>query len=134
MALRPHPGLGHGHGRPSELAQQGEEGAFFHILNRFHYRMVDGLAWPLYAFPVASFVTGFLLLSGRGWTRLAHTGVGLLALGWSAWWLREHLAWWASPAAYVAVACLILWTPAASRWYGRRPPSRPGSPDNSPPV
>lgn len=104
----------------SELGQQGDEGAIFHILNRFHYRMVDGLAWPLFGFPLVSFVTGFLLLTRRAWTRIVHTVVGALAIAWSAWWLRNDLSWWFSAAAYVAIACLILWTPAASRWYTRR--------------
>lgn len=104
-----------------QLATTGQEGGLFHILQRFNYRMLDGLAWPLFGFPVASFVTGLLLLVRRSWTRLLHTGLGLAALGWSAFWLRDHLLWWVSAALYVAVACLLLWTPAANRWYGRRP-------------
>lgn len=103
----------------AELGQQGQEGALFHLLNRFHYRMVDGLAWPLFGFPAVSLVTGFLLLSGRAWTRIAHSIVGVLAIGWSAWWLRDDLAWWFSSTCYVAIACLMLWTPAATRWFSR---------------
>lgn len=103
----------------ADLGQQGAEGGLFHILNRFNYRLVDGLAWPLFGFPLLSLVTGFLILSGRAWTRIAHTAVGVLALSWSAWWLRDDLAWWFAPACYVAIACLILWTPAATRWFAR---------------
>lgn len=103
----------------ADLGQQGAEGGLFHILNRFNYRLVDGLAWPLFGFPLLAVVTGFLLLSGRAWTRIAHTALGVLALGWAAWWLREDLTWWISPACYVAFACLVLWTPAVTRWYTR---------------
>lgn len=104
-----------------QLDTTGSEGGLFHILQRFNYRMLDGLAWPLFGFPVASFVTGLLLLVRRPWTRLLHTGLGVVALGWSAFWLRDDLLWWVSPALYVAIGCLLLWTPAANRWYGRRP-------------
>lgn len=102
-----------------QLANTGEEGGLFHILKRFHYRMLDGLAWPLFGFPVASFVTGLLLLVRRPWSRLLHTGLGVAALAWSAFWLRDSLLWWVSPAVYVVVGCLLLFTPAANRWYGR---------------
>ncbi len=99
------------------FAEVNDNGALFHILNRFNYRMIDGLAVPLYLFPLASIVTGFLLLSRRPWTRTLHTAVGAAALAWSAWWLREDLLWWFSAAWYVVVACLVLWTPAATAWY-----------------
>lgn len=102
------------------MSRAGEEGALFHLLKRFGYRMVDGLGWPLYLFPAASLVTGFWLLAGRPAVRLAHTALGVAALGWSAWWLRDNLSWWVSPAVYVGVACLLLWTPAANRWYARQ--------------
>lgn len=109
------------------FAQLGDTGAVFHILNRFSYRMLDGLAVPLYLFPLASIVTGFLVLSRRPWTRLVHSGVGLAALGWAAWWLQDNLLWWFSAAWYVVVACLVLWTPGATAWYrwqGEDPLSR----------
>ena len=103
------------------FAQIGDNGAVFHILNRFNYRMLDGLAIPLYLFPLASFTTGFLLLSRRPWTRTLHTAVGLVALAWAAWWLQDNLLWWFSAAWYVVVACLVLWTPGATAWYRWRP-------------
>lgn len=103
--------------------EAGDNGAVFHILSRFEYRMVDGLAVPLYLFPLASLVTGFLILNRRSWARLAHTLVGAAALGWAAWWLRDDLLWWFSGAWYVVVACLVLWTPAATAWYRWREPS-----------
>ena len=99
------------------FAEAEDNGAVFHILNRFNYRMLDGLAVPLYLFPLASIVTGFLLLSRRPWTRLVHTAVGLVALTWAAWWLQDNLLWWFSAAWYVVVACLVLWTPGATAWY-----------------
>ena len=108
------------------FAQIGDNGAVFHILNRFNYRMLDGLALPLYLFPLASFVTGFLVLSRRRWARSVHTALGLAALAWGAWWLRDDLLWWFSAAWYVVVACLVLWTPAATEWYRwRQEPERP---------
>ena len=99
------------------FAEVNDNGAVFHILNRFAYRMLDGLAVPLYLFPLASVVTGFLILSRRPWTRVVHTAVGVLALAWAAWWLQDSLLWWFSAAWYVAVACVVLWTPSASAWY-----------------
>ena len=103
------------------FAQIGDNGAVFHILNRFNYRMLDGLAVPLYLFPLASFTTGFLLLSRRPWTRTLHSVVGLVALAWAAWWLQDNLLWWFSAAWYVVVACLVLCTPGATAWYRWRP-------------
>ncbi len=99
------------------FADVGDNGAVFHILNRFNYRMLEGLAIPLYGFPLASFVTGFLILSPRPWARALHTAVGAAALGWAAWWLQDALLWWFSAAWYIVVACLVLWTPAATAWY-----------------
>jgi hypothetical protein len=108
------------------FAQVGDTGAVFHILNRFNYRMLDGLAIPLYLFPLASFTTGFLILSRRRWTRTLHTTVGLAALAWAAWWLQDNLLWWFSAAWYVVVASLVLWTPGATAWYRWHPPAHRG--------
>jgi hypothetical protein len=102
------------------LSRSGSEGAVFHMLHRFDLRMSDGLAVPLYLLPLASLLTGFLILSQRPWTRIAHTAVGLVTVGWSAWWLQHQLEWWAVGALYILLGCLVLWTPSASRWYGRR--------------
>lgn len=104
----------------SNLALEGSEGSLFHLLNRFHYSMVDGLAWWLYGIPLLSFFAGFVVLAPRPWARWSLTSAGLLALGWSAWWLQDHLIWWLAPALYIIVACLILWTPGASQWYRQR--------------
>lgn len=112
----------------SNLALQGSEGSLFHLLHRFHISMVDGLAWPMYGIALLAFFAGFLVLAPRPWARWVLTGTGLLALGWSAWWLQDNLIWWLAPALYILIACLILWTPGASRWYrqrGRVDPNRP---------
>ncbi len=103
-----------------ETTEADVEGSLFHILNRFHYRMVDGLAWPLYLIPLVSFFLGFVVLAPRPWARWGLTLVGLVALGWSAWWLRHDLIWWLPAALYVIVACLVLWTPGATAWYRAR--------------
>lgn len=105
-------------GATDALGRSGSEGALFHLLDRFRDRMLDGLAVPLFLFPATSVVTAFLLLTGRPWSRLLHTGVGVLALAWSAWWLRTSLLEWSTVALYVGVAVAVLWTPAANRWYG----------------
>lgn len=99
------------------LELTGADGAIFHMFNRFSYRMIDGLAWPLYLFPLAASVAGFLLLIRKPWVRIAFSAVGAVALAWSAWWLHASLEWWAIPAGYVLFTCLITWTPAVSRWY-----------------
>ena len=109
----------------STFAELGDNGALFHILNRFNYRMLDGLAIPLYGFPLISLVTGFLLLARRPWARLLHTLAGLAALVWAAWWLQDNLLWWFSAAWYVVLACVVLWTPAATAWYRWRPAEQP---------
>jgi len=101
----------------ANLRTSGLDGAVYHLFNGIHERLLDGLAWPLFGLPLISFVTGFLVLLQRPWARLLHTLVGAAALAWSAWWLRADLTWWLIPAAYITVACLVLWTPAATRWY-----------------
>ena len=106
------------------FAEVNDTGVLFHSLNRFTYRMLGGLAVPLYLFPLASMVTGFLVLSRRPWTRVAHTAVGLVALAWAGWWLQDNLLWWIGAAWYVVVACLVLWTPGATAWYRWRAPGQ----------
>ncbi len=109
----------------AQLGTTGIDGGIYHILNRFNYRMLDGLAWPLYLFPLAAFGLSFLLLTRRSWARLAYTVVGAASLAWSAWWLRADIVWWLAPAAYVFLAVLVLWTGPANRWYGWKPASDP---------
>ena len=72
-------------------------------------------------YPAASFVTGLLLLAQQRWARNLHTALGVVVLAWTAWGLQDNLLWWLSSGLYIAVACLLVWTPGASRWYARRP-------------
>lgn len=99
------------------LGSAGQTGAAYHALNRFHYRLVEGLAVPLYLVPVAALVFGLLLPSRLPWVRLAHTVVGAVALAGSAWMLRAHLLWWILLALYLGVATSIVWTRSATAWY-----------------
>jgi hypothetical protein len=107
----------------AQLQTSGVDGGVYHVLDRFSYRMADGLAWPLYLFPVASFVLSFVLLTRREWARLAFTATGAASILWSGWWLRDNLAWWLIPAGYIALTVLVLWTADATRWYRWRPGS-----------
>ena len=98
----------------------GEDGYVFHTLDEIVLRMGDGLWLPLYGFPVASIVTGFMLLARRPWTRVLHTGVGLTSLGWAGWWLRDSLLAWVVVVVYVGTSVVVLWAPAVGRWYAGR--------------
>ena len=104
----------------SGLSTTDAEGALYHMLRRFHLRMIEGLALPLYGFPTLAFFLGFVVLAPRAWARLALTLTGVAALAWSAWWLRNDILWWLPIATYIGIVCLILWTPGASQWYRRR--------------
>jgi hypothetical protein len=88
--------------------------------------MGDGLWVPLYGFPVASVVTGFLLLSARPWVRLAHSAVGVASLGWAGWWLRDSPVAWVVVALYVGISVAVLWAPSVGRWYESRARPRAG--------
>ena len=109
----------------AQLGTTGVDGGVYHTLNRISYRLREGLAWPLYLFPLASFVLSFLLLTGRAWARLAFSVTGAAALLWSGWWLRNDLIWWLIPAFYIAVATLVLWTADANRWFHSKSASDP---------
>ena len=102
------------------LSTTDAEGAFYHILRRFHLRMIEGLALPLYGFPTLAFFLGFVVLAPRVWARLALTLTGVATLAWSAWWLRGDILWWLPIATYIGIVCLILWTPGATQWYRQR--------------
>jgi hypothetical protein len=104
----------------ASLSTNDAEGAFYHILRRFHLRMIEGLALPLYGFPTLAFFLGFVVLAPRTWARLALTLTGVASLAWSAWWLRNDILWWLPIATYVGIVCLILWTPGATQWYRQR--------------
>ncbi len=98
-------------------AAQDDQAVIFHIAERFQLRLTQGLAIPLFGFPVLGTVAGFLVLVQRSWARWVFTAVGVLSLAWSAWWLRSSLPWWVPALVYVGTAVGIVWTAAASRWY-----------------
>ena len=104
----------------ASLSTTDVEGALYHMLRRFHLRMIEGLALPLYLFPTVAFFLGFVILAPRAWARIALTVTGVAALAWSGWWLRHDFLWWLPIAAYIGVVCLILWTPGATQWYRQR--------------
>jgi hypothetical protein len=104
----------------ASLSTRDIEGALYHMLRRFHLRMIEGLALPLYGFPMVAFVLGFLILAPRWWSRAALTVTGVAALAWSGWWLRNDILWWLPIATYIGIVCLIVWTPGASQWYKQR--------------
>lgn len=106
-----------------QLGTSGPDGVLYHILNRFDDRMVTGLAWPLYLFPLAAIVLGLLLPARRPWARLAFTLLGGATVAWLAWWFRSDLRWLIVPGTYIAFCVGILWTSPVSRWYRWRPGS-----------
>lgn len=102
-------------------------GPIYHILNRFHYRLINGAAWGLFGFPLVASVMGFFVLMRARWTRWALTGLAVASLAWSGYVFRDNLVAWACLAAYIAVAAGILWLPGVSRWYAWSAP-KPGVP------
>jgi hypothetical protein len=103
-------------------ADQDFDGQVLILLNRFSARLLDGLAIPLFGLPAVAFVAAFLLLSGRRWAQVLYTVLGAATVGWLVWWLHDRWAWAAAPIAYVVISVVILWTPAAVRWFGRTRP------------
>lgn len=101
-------------------ADQDFDGQVLILLNRFSARLLDGLAIPLFGLPAIAFVAAFLLLSGRRWSQLFYTVLGLASIAWLLWWLQLSLTFAVAPAAYIAIAVAMLWSPAALRWYDRR--------------
>jgi hypothetical protein len=69
------------------------EAALYYVLQRFDDRMTA--VWP----------------------RTAYTVLGLGAMGFVTWWWWD--TWWVyvTPVTFIALALLMVWTPAASRWF-----------------
>ncbi|MDN5727754.1 MAG: hypothetical protein L0G99_17765, partial [Propionibacteriales bacterium] len=93
------------------------EGVFYHMAERLHLSLMQGLLLPLLAFPVLTVVAGFLLLIRRAWPRLVYSLLGVAALGWSSYWLQNDLRLWAPPALYIVFCILIVWHRSSNRWY-----------------
>lgn len=94
----------------------GVEGAIYHMLERFHLRMKEGLAAVLFGGPGLAVVLSFFLLTRRAWPRIAITALGVISVVACGLLLTDALVWLLPGAAYIAFACIILWTPAVSRW------------------
>jgi hypothetical protein len=112
----------------------GAEGAIYHMLERFHLRMIEGLAAVLFGAPSIAVVLSFFLLLRRSWPRIAISVLGVVTIVVTAVVLSGSLLWVLPGGAYIAFACLILWTPAVSRWCatGATPPSLPYGSGNDP--
>lgn len=97
------------------------EGALFTLASRLHNTLRYGLAIPLFAIPTVALVTSWFPLVRQPWGRIVFTATGALALGWSGWWLRDNLAFWAAPAVYIGLSCVLVWIPGVGRWLATRP-------------
>ncbi|MVA75360.1 hypothetical protein GC722_04850 [Auraticoccus sp. F435] len=97
------------------------EAALYHLLNRGHLALQQGLWLPLIGFPLAAAVVGFLLPLRAAWPRVAATVLGVAATAWMVVWRSDALQWVLVPAGYVALCVLLLWTPGVTRWLRTRP-------------
>jgi hypothetical protein len=104
-----------------DIDTYGLDGVIFHALNRFHFRMLDGLVWPVYLVPLAALVFALAMLRRQRWARLGYTAVGVAALVLSAVWLQDTPILWLPVAAYIGLAVGLVWSAASNRWfsYGR---------------
>ena len=98
------------------FSYSGVEGAIYHLLEGFHLRMLQGLAFVLFGAPTAAVVLSFFLLRRARWPRIAISAVGAAGLAVCGVMLAGDLNWMIPGAAYIAFACVILWTPAVTRW------------------
>lgn len=107
----------------------GVEGAIYHMLERFHLRMLEGLAVVLFGAPGLAVILSFFLLRPTAWPRIAVSALGVISVVVCGLMLPGDLNWLIPGAAYIAFACVILWTPAVSRWVraGRYPAHGAGS-------
>lgn len=110
-----------------ELTTEGFDGGVMHIMNRFHLKMINGLALPLFLLPAVGFIVSFFVLARHNWGRIVYTATGIAALAWSGWWLKSDLRWWLPGLLYIGVCCLLVWTPGANRWYSRKSSTEAGT-------
>lgn len=114
---------------------QAPDSGLYHILNRAQLSLSGGLWVPVFGFPLAAFVLGFLGLIRAAWPRLAITALGVGFSAWVLWW-QSGTGWWRALVAlvYVGICVALLWTPSASRWYRGDPARRPAPPAAQPPA
>lgn len=107
----------------------GVEGAFYHMLERFHLRMLQGLAVVLFGAPGLAVVLSFFLLRRSQWPRIAINALAVVGVVACGILLADDLNWMIPGVVYIAFACLILWTPAVNRWCVAEQPrlDRPGA-------
>ncbi|HOB04571.1 MAG TPA: hypothetical protein PKM36_04795 [Propionibacteriaceae bacterium] len=104
------------YGRESFNTANAGESALYYILQRYDDRLTA--IWPpLIGFPIAAFLVAFLLPTRSRSPRRVHTLLGIGACAFIAWWWWG--VWWAmaAPIAFIALAVLLVWTPAANRWF-----------------
>lgn len=111
------------------------DSGLYHMLNRAHLTLSEGLWVPLFGFPLAACVLGFLGLMRTAWPRIAITALGVACSAWIIWW-QSTTGWWRAlvVVVYIAVCVVLLWTPAATHWYRGEPASRPTAPASPQPV
>ncbi|MBO0811712.1 MAG: hypothetical protein J2P23_06655 [Microlunatus sp.] len=107
------------------LGYSGTDGVFYHMFERFHLQMLEGLAWVGFGFPTAAVVLAFFLLMRKPWPRIAISLLGALAIVVSAFVLSDHLTWMIPVGVYVAFAVVMLWTPAVTAWCTDRSTQNP---------
>lgn len=92
------------------------EGAIYYMVERFHLKLVEGLVWPLFGFPLAAVVSGFLLLLRRPWPRIVFSALGAVSLLVTVLMMRGNLQLMWPGIVYICFTCLLLWSPGVSRW------------------
>jgi|GEM_PF-6035438 hypothetical protein len=98
------------------LGYSGTDGMFYHLLERFHLQMLEGLAWVGFGFPGGAVVLSFFLLLRRPWPRIAISLLGAATIVAAAVVLSGHLTWVVPIGVYIAFAVVILWTPDVTTW------------------
>lgn len=102
------------------LGYSGTDGVFYHMLERFHLQMLEGLAVVGFGCPGAAVMLSFFLLLRKPWPRIAISLLGAGSIVAAAVVLSDHLTWVIPVGIYIAFAVVILWTPAVSAWCSRR--------------
>jgi hypothetical protein len=109
------------------LNYNGAAGPFYYMLERFQLRLVDGLAWPLFGFPIAAVVMAFFLLVRRRWPRIVYSVLGAASLLITTLMLHGDVTLVWPAIGYIAFTCVVLWSPSVTGWIaaGSRPQAPP---------